>query len=208
MRPRPLHWNTPSGLFMYSFRQGMCLFLTPRFCRAELEFLFWRDELIVVTCKFLSKVFGNFSCEFFGLVFFPGSQAPQKPHPQNSRPKFSTFLQPKTFSFFHADLLLAGKTKFRARLRGQTWGDRLSPKHRFSQKTTDFSEIHPFFKESLLQNGFCTNFSDFDAKSCSPKNAPKNVPKNAPKNASKNGMFSPNISTEFFPNFRCVFFLQ
>ena len=37
-------------------------------------------------------------------------------------------------------------------------------------------------KGSLLQNGFCTNFSDFEAKSCSPKNAPKN------------GMFSPNFS--------------
>ena len=64
-------------------------------------------------------------------------------------------------------------------------------------------------KGSLLQNGFCTNFSTFEAKSCSPKNAPKSIPKNAPKNAQKNGMFSPNFSTEFFPEFSvCVFFLQ
>ena len=62
------------------------------------------------------------------------------------------------------------------------------------------------FTGSLLQNGFCTNFSDLEAKSCSPKNAPKSVPKNAPKNAPKNGMFSPNFSTEFFSEFRSVFF--
>ena len=59
-------------------------------------------------------------------------------------------------------------------------------------------------KGSLLQNGFCTNFSDFEAKRCSPKKAPKNVLKNAPKNAPKNGMFSP-FPLNFSPNFRCVF---
>ena len=42
-------------------------------------------------------------------------------------------------------------------------------------------------KGSLLQNGFCTSVSDFEAKSCSLKNSLKNAPKNAP----KNGMFSP-----------------
>ena len=46
-------------------------------------------------------------------------------------------------------------------------------------------------------------FFDFEAKSCSQKNAPKNVPKNAP----KNGMFSPNFSTKIFPEFLvCVCF--
>ena len=66
--------------------------------------------------------------------------------------------------------------------------------------------LQQFLKGSLLQNGFCTKFSDFEAKSCSPKNAPKNVPKNAPKNAPKNGMISPNFSTEFFPEFSVCFF--
>ena len=47
-----------------------------------------------------------------------------------------------------------------------------------------------------MQTGFCANFSDFDAKSCSPKNAPKNR------------MFSPNFSTEFFPEFSVCAFLQ
>ena len=61
-------------------------------------------------------------------------------------------------------------------------------------------------KGSLLQTGFCANFSDSEAKSCSPKNAPKNVPKSSPKNAPKNEMLSPKFSTEFFPEFSvCVF---
>ena len=69
-----------------------------------------------------------------------------------------------------------------------------------------FSTVTTDIKGSLLQNGFCAKFSDFEAKSCSPKNAPKNVPKNAPKNAPKNEMFSPNFSTEIFPEFSvCVF---
>ena len=63
-------------------------------------------------------------------------------------------------------------------------------------------------KGSLLQNGFCTNFSDFEAKIFSPKNAPKNVPKNAEKKTPKNGMFSPIFSTEFFPEFSVCVFLQ
>ena len=55
----------------------------------------------------------NFDCEFFSLVF-PGFQATQKIHAQNSRPELSaslsnfTFLNPK---FIHGDFLLTGETK-------------------------------------------------------------------------------------------------
>ena len=55
----------------------------------------------------------NFDSEFFGLVF-PGFQATQKIHAQNSRPELSaslsnfTFLNPK---FIHGDFLLTGETK-------------------------------------------------------------------------------------------------
>ena len=73
---------------------------------------------------------------------------------------------------------------------------------------TRSEEFLQLVKGSLLQNGFCTNFSDFEAKSGSPKSAPKNVPKNAPKNAPKNGMISPNFSTEFFSEFSVCVFLQ
>ena len=55
----------------------------------------------------------NFDCEFFGLVF-PGFQATQKIHAQNSRPELSAFLSNFTFlnpKFIHGDFLLAGETK-------------------------------------------------------------------------------------------------
>ena len=49
-------------------------------------------------------------------------------------------------------------------------------------------------KGSLLQNGFCTKFSDFDAKSCSPKNAPnKRTEERTEKRTEKR-----NVFTEFF----------
>ena len=54
----------------------------------------------------------DFDSEFFGLVF-PGFQATQKIHAQNSRPELSaclsnfTFLNPK---FIHGDFLLSGET--------------------------------------------------------------------------------------------------
>ena len=59
-------------------------------------------------------------------------------------------------------------------------------------------QARQILKGSLLQNGFCTNFSNFEAKSCSPKNAPKNAP--------KNGIISPNFSTRIFPRILGVCF--
>ena len=55
----------------------------------------------------------NFDSEFFGLVF-PGLQATQKIHAQNSRPELSAFLSNFTFlnlKFIHADFMLTGETK-------------------------------------------------------------------------------------------------
>ena len=55
----------------------------------------------------------NFDSEFFGLVF-PGFQATQKIHAQNSRPELSAFLSNFTFlnpKFIHGDFLLTGVTK-------------------------------------------------------------------------------------------------
>ena len=52
----------------------------------------------------------NFDSEFFGLVF-PGFQATQKIHAQNSRPELSAFLSNFTFlnpKFIHGDFLLTG----------------------------------------------------------------------------------------------------
>ena len=54
----------------------------------------------------------NFDSEFFGLVF-PGFQATQKIHAQNSRPELSAFLSNFTFlntKFIHGDFLLTGET--------------------------------------------------------------------------------------------------
>ena len=54
----------------------------------------------------------NFDSEFFGLVF-PGFQATQKIHAQNSRPELSAFLSNFSFlnpKFIHGDFLLTGET--------------------------------------------------------------------------------------------------
>ena len=58
----------------------------------------------------------NFDSEFFGLVF-PGFQATQKIHAQNSRPELSAFLSNFTFlnpKFIHGDFLLTGDPPFHA----------------------------------------------------------------------------------------------
>ena len=55
----------------------------------------------------------NFDSEFFGLVF-PGFQATEKIHAQNSRPELSAFLSNFTFlnpKFIHGDFLLTGEAK-------------------------------------------------------------------------------------------------
>ena len=55
----------------------------------------------------------NFDSEFFGLVF-PGFQATQKIHAQNSLPELSALLSKLTFSnpkLIHGDFLLRGETK-------------------------------------------------------------------------------------------------
>ena len=55
----------------------------------------------------------NFDSEFFSLVF-PGFQATQKIHAQNSRPELSAFLSNFTFlnpKYIHGDFLLTGETK-------------------------------------------------------------------------------------------------
>ena len=54
----------------------------------------------------------NFDSEFIGLVF-PGFQATQKIHAQNSRPELSVFLSNFTFlspKFIQGDFLLTGET--------------------------------------------------------------------------------------------------
>ena len=54
----------------------------------------------------------NFDGNFFGLVF-PGFQATEKIHAQNSRPELSAFLSNFTFlnpKFIHGDFLLTGET--------------------------------------------------------------------------------------------------
>ena len=54
----------------------------------------------------------NFDSEIFGLVF-PGLQATQKIHAQNSRPELSAFLSNFAFlnpKFIHGDFLLTGET--------------------------------------------------------------------------------------------------
>ena len=60
-------------------------------------------------------------------------------------------------------------------------------------------------KGSLLQNGFCTNSSDFEAKRCSPKNAPKKVRKTHRKTHRKTECFHRFFSPNFSPSFRVFF---
>ena len=78
------------------------------------NFLFWSGELWE-NCRRISQriLMANFDSEFFGPIF-PGFQAPQKIHTQNSRPELSAFLSNFTFlnpKFIHGDFLLAGETK-------------------------------------------------------------------------------------------------
>ena len=74
--------------------------------------------------RILGKLPANFSAKFDGenvsahvsaLFSFPGFQAPEKIHAQNSRPELLAFLSTFTFSnpmfFFHADFLLTGRSK-------------------------------------------------------------------------------------------------
>ena len=78
------------------------------------KFLFWSGEFYE-NCRRISQriLMANFDSEFFGLVF-PGFQATQKIHAQNSRPELSAFLSNFTFlnqKFIHGDFLLTGETK-------------------------------------------------------------------------------------------------
>ena len=85
----------------------------------------------------------NFDSEFFGLVF-PGLQATQKIHAQNSRPELSAFLSNFTFSnpkFIHADFLLPGETKKGC-----------------GQSAESLRKFHRNFRAGFRQNGF---FADF-----------------------------------------------
>ena len=61
------------------------------------NFLFWSGEF-QENCRRISQriLMTNFDSEFFGLVF-PGLQATQKIHAQNSRPELSAFLSNLTF---------------------------------------------------------------------------------------------------------------
>ena len=62
----------------------------------------------------------NFDSELFGLRF-PGFQATQKIHAQNSRPELSAVLSNFTFwnpKFIHGDFLLTGETnKYKLQVR-------------------------------------------------------------------------------------------
>ena len=73
-------------------------------------------EFSILVRRILGRLPANFSAnfdsEFFGLVF-PGFQATQKIHAQNSRPESSAFLSNFTLlnpNFFHGDFLLTGET--------------------------------------------------------------------------------------------------
>ena len=77
------------------------------------KFLFWSGEF-EENCRRISQriLMANFGSEFFGLVF-PGFQATQKIHAQNSRPELSAFLSNFTFlnpKFIHGDFLLTRET--------------------------------------------------------------------------------------------------
>ena len=79
----------------------------------------WGDCFILVwrilgNCRRISQrnLRANFDTKIFGLVF-PGFQATQKIHAQNSRPELSAFLSNFTFlnpKFIHGDFLLTGET--------------------------------------------------------------------------------------------------
>ena len=74
--------------------------------------LFWSGEFME-NCRRISQriLMANFDSEFFGLVF-PGFQATEKIHAQNSRPELSAFLSNFTFlnpKFIHGDFLLTGE---------------------------------------------------------------------------------------------------
>ena len=76
-----------------------------------MNFLFWSGEFLSENCRRI--LMANFDGEFFGLVF-PGFQATQKIHAQNSRPELPAFLSNLIFSnpkFIHGDFLLTGETK-------------------------------------------------------------------------------------------------
>ena len=78
------------------------------------NFLFWSSEF-QENCRRNSQrnLMANFDSDFFGLLF-PGFQATQKIHAQNSRPELSAFLSNFTFfnpKFIHGDFLLTGETK-------------------------------------------------------------------------------------------------
>ena len=72
----------------------------------------------------------NFDSDFFGLLF-PGYQATQKIHSQNSRPELSAFLSNFTFlnpQFIHGDFLLTGESK------------RFPTKHRLNEAKQEVQE--------------------------------------------------------------------
>ena len=110
-------------------------FLIPRFCRADLGCMFYFGLANLGNCQRISQriLMAIFFRKFFGLVFFPGFQAPRK----KSRPRFTPrivgiplqfhFLEPKCF-FVHADFLLTGEIKVLscilfARVRGEMFFD-------------------------------------------------------------------------------------
>ena len=75
-------------------------------------------EFFILVRRILRNLPANFSAnfdgEFCGLVF-PGLQATQKIHAQNSRPELSAFLSNFTFlnpKSIHGDFLLTGETNF------------------------------------------------------------------------------------------------
>ena len=88
---------------------------------------FWSGEF-EENCRRISQrsLMANSDSEFFGFVF-PGFQATQKIHAQNSRPELLAFLSNFTFlnpKFIHGDFLLAGETNNLGYNGTSIWGQR------------------------------------------------------------------------------------
>ena len=128
----------------------MRFFLVPRLCRADLGWNFYLGpaNFREIAGEFLSEFWWRILSGFFGLVF-PGFQATQKIHAQNSRPELSAFLSNFTFlnPKFMAIFCLRGRPKF---LCPEFWGRILA--------SIDIKEFTPEFglkiHIALLQGHF------------------------------------------------------
>ena len=108
--------QSPQKTLFFSLRKVLRRIPFPKFWSRRYAERIWGEFFILVR-RILGKLPANFSAnfdgEFFGLVF-PGLQATQKIHAQNSRPELSAFISNFTLlnpKFIHGDFLLARETK-------------------------------------------------------------------------------------------------